>query len=47
LADRCEQQKIALSEMQDDAMQTKLEAGREIALLTQQVEFLNQKIDDL
>lgn len=47
LIDRCEQQKMALSELQDDAMQSKLEAGREIALLNQQVEFLNNRIEDL
>lgn len=47
LIDRCEQQKLAISELQDDAMQSKLEAGREIALLNQQVEFLNSRIEDL
>jgi len=47
LIDRCEQQKLAISELQDDAMQSKLEAGREIALLNQQVEFLNHRIEDL
>lgn len=35
LGDRCEQQKAALSEIQDEAMQAKLESGREIALLNQ------------
>jgi hypothetical protein len=35
LIDRCESAKMALSEMQDEAMHTKLESGREIALLNQ------------
>lgn len=47
LIDRCEQAKMALNDMQDEAMHTKLESGREIALLNQQVEFLNKKIEDL
>ena len=38
---------MALNDMQDEAMHTKLESGREIALLNQQVEFLNKKIEDL
>ena len=47
LGDRCEQQKEALAEIQDEAMQAKLESAREIALLNQQIEFLNHKIEDL
>lgn len=35
LIDRCESAKMALSELQDEAMHTKLESGREIALLNQ------------
>ena len=45
--ERLESTRAKLQEVQDEAMQMKLETGREQALLTQQVEFLNRKIEEL
>ena len=44
LNEKLEQTRGKLQEVQDEAMQLKLESGREQALLTQQVEFMNCKI---
>lgn len=46
LQQKFDQTKQRLTEMQDEAMQNKLEYGREQALLTQKIEFLNRKIDE-
>lgn len=47
IAEKLESTRSKLQEVQDEAMQLKLESGREQALLAQQVEFLNRKIEEL
>ena len=47
MSEKLEQTRGKLQEVQDEAMQLKLESGREQALLTQQVEFMNCKIQEL
>lgn len=47
MGDKLEQTKRKLSETQDEAMKQKLELGREQALMKQQIEFQNKKIEEM
>ena len=47
VTDKLESTKKKLSELQDDSMKQKLEFGREQALMKQQIEFQNKKVDEL